>query len=118
MKKKLRRALYLIFAIIVYVAGHFWTHAKIYSTQGFLVIPIIQASEGSDWNVTIESENKGLLDFSLSGSELENIIASQKDYLPAQGRSEVKVTYQKNFWNRIVNPRIHVIHPGWIRRPK
>lgn len=118
MKKKLRRALYGLFALMVYVAGYFWVPEKIYTVQGYLVIPVIQLTMSQDWEVIVESENKVLMDFTLPSSELEPIIASQKDYVPEQGRSEVKVTYQKNIWNKIVDPRIHVVHPGWIRRPK
>lgn len=117
-KNRIRRGLYALFAIGVYLAGNFWVHDKIYTTQGYLVIPIIQASMDANWHVTIEDDRKQLIDFTLSPSELEPIIYSQKDYRPEQGRSEVKVTYQKNLWNKVIDPRIHVVHPGWIRRPK
>lgn len=117
-KKKLRRALYALFAFLVYLGGHFWVHEKVHTVQGYLVIPITQPSFETNWSVSIEDDRKQLTDFSLSPSEIEPLIESQKDFGPQQGRSEVKVTYQKNLWNRVVDPKIHVIHPGWIRRPK
>ncbi len=117
-KTKIRWALYLLFFSSLFFLGKFWVHEKVYSVSGYLVVPIVDIIPGDEWPVSIEDDQKNLFGFSLPYGELSPVIESQKDYPREFGLSEVKVTYQKNFWNQTVHPRIHVVRPGWIRRPK